>query len=570
MLHARRPALGDIPSTPLQPPPDVCVLMQGVRSTAMMKIPHIQWSYGRCLLVIGMVASLMGTSTVEAVPPQPVAAGMPDMAARSQAAPRPLRVTPVPVLSRTLLLPPTRRGLLAGTGEGVPRQRAAIPWRRIGRGHLSAPKREIRLEAPSSPGADLSTQQPLFSASAVTVTAPLTAMLSISPSKAAITDRPSPALAPMAITSSATHSPSPSRAATTVVGHRFLIWTAAFISPPSIPFWYFGKDLLHSDALFDGDGRGFWNGQGDPPTLGDHTIGHAKQTSRIWNYVVIDDNPSRASPIVFNKSGVGQTVALWNGGQDRGYANDPDRAVVTAGSLTQAPSLRTIEVDIAASSPNPIVPASPPILYEYRLAFQYDNGKPMLLSIGGQHTQFPWHELLVECLNCHGRRVLSGSGSPWHFSPPAGSTPLDLMKLQYLWPGAQDISLQGLPTNQLPTNQPRIDTVEFSGAGSNLRIRVRGAHFGPAPEAMPSNNPTCCFYFLDRTKVWSAGQVTDGVRVSFRSWSDNEIDIDGFAGAYGTSGWLAGSHDDVVISVTNPDTGDHTRWEGRLPTNQPS
>jgi hypothetical protein len=90
---------------------------------------------------------------------------------------------------------------------------------------------------------------------------------------------------------------------------------------------------------------------------------------------------------------------------------------------------------------------------------------------------------------------------------------------------------------------PRIDSVNFSGSGANLHVTVNGSGFGDAPVAMPFTGDLDQFIFADQRahsgagafeaggQRWRHGQP-DAVTVKYQSWSDNQIVIDGFAGAY--------------------------------------
>jgi len=217
--------------------------------------------------------------------------------------------------------------------------------------------------------------------------------------------------------------------------HKYIIWAAAFIARRSIRFPYGGRYGVHwNDAAFHGDNRGFWNGLGDPPSMGDHPIGRPRSSSRIWNYVEIDTDPHRSDPVVKNLSGVGESVVSWPGGRDQGYAEDPAHASV---SVQNAFGGRNIDIHINGNGGIPVVPASPSIIYNYEVVFNVRPDGHGTIDVGGEHTQFPWHELLIECVDCGGQRVLSGTGALWRFSPKPGATPWNLMDPEMILPGEQ-------------------------------------------------------------------------------------------------------------------------------------
>jgi len=62
----------------------------------------------------------------------------------------------------------------------------------------------------------------------------------------------------------------------------------------------------------------------------------------------------------------------------------------------------------------------------------------------------------------------------------------------------------------------------------------------------------------DKTARWSAGRIIavnwDEVTLSVASWTDSEIVVTEFSGAYGTKGWKLGVGDEIEIAVWNPQT----------------
>jgi hypothetical protein len=129
---------------------------------------------------------------------------------------------------------------------------------------------------------------------------------------------------------------------------------------------------------------------------------------------------------------------------------------------------------------------------------------------------------------------------------------------------------------------PRIDSVNFSGSGANLHVTINGSGFGDAPATMPFTGDLDQFIFADqRTHSgagafeagghrWRRGQ-RDAVTVNFQSWSDNQIVIDGFAGAYGRGDAnTIQSGDPVYIVVWRSSdasqAGPQTAWGGFVST----
>ena len=128
------------------------------------------------------------------------------------------------------------------------------------------------------------------------------------------------------------------------------------------------------------------------------------------------------------------------------------------------------------------------------------------------------------------------------------------------------------------SGNPQITSVTFFGRGTDLRVRINGSGFGNAPAAMPFTGNLNQFLFADQRthsgagafeaggNRWGHGQP-DPVTAKFQSWSDNQILIDGFAGAYGQDdGSTLQRGDPVYVVVWNgsatSQTGPQTAWGG--------
>jgi hypothetical protein len=123
-----------------------------------------------------------------------------------------------------------------------------------------------------------------------------------------------------------------------------------------------------------------------------------------------------------------------------------------------------------------------------------------------------------------------------------------------------------------------ITAVQFSGAGQNLHITVRGSGFGSAPVAMPYTGDLDQFFFEDdRTPCSGAALFNAGwtfwgelpaavVTLQYASWSDTEIQISGFSGQYGQGCATVEAGDPVAIAVFNSAAvgpgGAQTAWGG--------
>jgi hypothetical protein len=132
------------------------------------------------------------------------------------------------------------------------------------------------------------------------------------------------------------------------------------------------------------------------------------------------------------------------------------------------------------------------------------------------------------------------------------------------------------------TSAPQISSVELSGNGANLQIVVHGSGFGSAPPTMPppgTAGDLNYFNFIDfrshcgpSSSLFGAGfdgwgiNPPDSVTLFYQSWSDDEIVISGFGGAYGQGCASSQAGDPITIVVYNSadmdDTGPQTAWGG--------
>jgi len=110
-------------------------------------------------------------------------------------------------------------------------------------------------------------------------------------------------------------------------------------------------------------------------------------------------------------------------------------------------------------------------------------------------------------------------------------------------------------------------------------MTVNGSGFGAAPAAMPYTGDLNYFEFTDfRThcdgaELFNAGFENWGVgpnsvTLTYQSWSDTKIVINGFAGAYGTGCYTYQVGDPVGINVWSTSgtsiTGPQAAWAGNF------
>jgi len=133
----------------------------------------------------------------------------------------------------------------------------------------------------------------------------------------------------------------------------------------------------------------------------------------------------------------------------------------------------------------------------------------------------------------------------------------------------------------VPAGNPRISSVKFSGSGADLGITITGTGFGSAPVTMPYTGDLNDFFFGDfrshcgvSSSLFSAGgsyfgdRSADAVTLNYQSWTNTQIQISGFAGAYGTGCAIVEAADPVVMGVFNSTAttyaGLQTAWGGNL------
>jgi hypothetical protein len=134
---------------------------------------------------------------------------------------------------------------------------------------------------------------------------------------------------------------------------------------------------------------------------------------------------------------------------------------------------------------------------------------------------------------------------------------------------------------------PQISSVVFSGSGQTLQIIVHGSGFGSAPTTMPFTGDLNNFVLTDFGTHCGAGSAQFGagyegwgivsassVTLSYQSWSNDQIVIDGFSGSYGTGCATLQIGDPVGItlwsSADTSFTGLQTAWGGFVSTNLPT
>lgn len=110
--------------------------------------------------------------------------------------------------------------------------------------------------------------------------------------------------------------------------------------------------------------------------------------------------------------------------------------------------------------------------------------------------------------------------------------------------------------SQLRPSAPEIASVTPIASQQTQTITITGRGFGRYPAYTNRDIPYLAI--RDKTAGWAAGRVTrqniDAVTLNVARWTDTEIVVTGFAGAYG-GGWQLRDGDQVEVAVWNAQTG---------------
>jgi hypothetical protein len=130
---------------------------------------------------------------------------------------------------------------------------------------------------------------------------------------------------------------------------------------------------------------------------------------------------------------------------------------------------------------------------------------------------------------------------------------------------------------------PHIVGVAFSGSGANTVLTIDGSGFGNAPSQVPFTGNLANFLLVDGGSGTSApfeagstnfGSNSNVVTLNYQSWSDNQIVISGFSGAYGQSGYTMHPGDLLHFTVWNSTATSASSandvWTGAIPVIAPT
>jgi hypothetical protein len=147
-----------------------------------------------------------------------------------------------------------------------------------------------------------------------------------------------------------------------------------------------------------------------------------------------------------------------------------------------------------------------------------------------------------------------------HFPSKAGISPTAAITLTAMATAQGNATATAIAqaAATLTSSPPMIVSVSQFLPTQNQTITISGRGFGTYPPFV--NHTSDYLKILDASINWSAGYSADGYRgdsvtISVSSWTDSQIVITGFSGAYGQMGLAFNAGNNVTIYVWNPQTG---------------
>lgn len=106
------------------------------------------------------------------------------------------------------------------------------------------------------------------------------------------------------------------------------------------------------------------------------------------------------------------------------------------------------------------------------------------------------------------------------------------------------------------TRMPAINCVSGIEPKADQVIVIKGQGFGV--HTYYADEDTAFIAIRDKTARWAAGRIIpqnwDEVTLNVASWTDSEIVVTGFAGAYGQHWWKLTAGDQIEVAIWNPQT----------------
>jgi len=109
---------------------------------------------------------------------------------------------------------------------------------------------------------------------------------------------------------------------------------------------------------------------------------------------------------------------------------------------------------------------------------------------------------------------------------------------------------------EVASPRPVISSISLIEPRPNQVIVIKGQGLGV--HTYYANGDTPFLAIRDKTSHWAAGRLIpenwDEVTLNVASWTDSEIVVTGFAGAYGQHWWKLSPGDEIEVAVWNPQT----------------
>jgi len=117
---------------------------------------------------------------------------------------------------------------------------------------------------------------------------------------------------------------------------------------------------------------------------------------------------------------------------------------------------------------------------------------------------------------------------------------------------SQNVSVAAEGQKEQVGGSPEIESLSKLSPQANQTLNITGHGFG---NQNPYNGNSRYILITDLTRSWNAGNTNgnDLVTLKIERWTDTQITIHGFTGAYGR-GWSLGPGDKVRIQIWNPQT----------------
>ena len=118
--------------------------------------------------------------------------------------------------------------------------------------------------------------------------------------------------------------------------------------------------------------------------------------------------------------------------------------------------------------------------------------------------------------------------------------------------GPEDVAVSGSSTTGTAPTITGVSLVSIPGT-NNWQITINGSGFGT--RSGYNNNDSPYLAIEDSTANFNAGYSGDAVTANVASWTDSQIVISGLAGAYGASGQVINTGDELAVDVRGVQTG---------------